>query len=364
LGAAVWWTAARFDLLGTRARKVAILSIVAVPLLSGLGLDAATRSFIEHHYGLPLLHDSSEGEYPKLIAAIRGIESKKDNRYVMVTQERLAKLRKEVPRLIPVIDRLQLPGPSTFACLYIRVCTELANGWVLFWIKDAAWEAGLTPTLPEAQKFFRAARVDIERACGEGRLKCTPNGSGLFPPFELKWTRAFVREFLGILAMAAAPNPYLLATAPERYDVDTNFGRMVQFVTMTPDFDAAANAVRETTARPRYVSPLSNWRESIGDLYKLFAAALSLLTMAAVVVRIALWRSVSPNAISILTAIFTGYTVIRLMAISYVGIYYGHELGDRFMYSTHSFLLLISFLAIADATNAARVARTRGLANG
>lgn len=363
LGMVAWWIARRAGKWDATTVRVAAISVVAVPLLLAVFANAAARQFIEHHYGLPILHDFSEGEFPKLIAAMRSIESKKDNRYVMITQERLAKLLVEVPRLTPVINRLPPPGPGSVSCLWYKVCSEWTNGFMQFWIKDAAWEAGLTPDLPKAQEFFRSAREDIERACGEGRLKCNPNGSGLLPPFNLKWTRAYVREFFTLLAMTAVPDPNFPVTGLDRREVDATFGRVFQFVTMTHDFDAQAHAKGVGVAMPRYASPLASWRSTIDDIYRILAPGIVLLTVAAFAARLALWRSIPPCALSLTAAIFVGYTLIRIAALSYVAVYLG-KFDDRLVFATHSLILLIGFFVVADAVSAARAAKRRRLGNG
>ena len=67
-----------------------------------------------------------------------------------------------------------------------------------FWIKDEAFRAGLTPSLPQAQAYFRRIRADIERACVEGRLRCVGKGAAMVPPMELRWARAYVGESLAV----------------------------------------------------------------------------------------------------------------------------------------------------------------------
>ena len=366
-----WWTTRRAG-SPSAATRAFVLSIVVAPLLLAVAANAAARQFVERSYGLPLLHDFSEGEFPKLMAAIRSIESKKDNRYVMITRERLAKLLVEVPSLVPVINRLPLPGPGTASCLLYKVCSETANGWMPFWIKDAAWEAGLTPSLPKAQEFFRAARQDIERACAEGRLKCHPKGHGLLPPFELRWTRAYMQELFALISMTTAPRPdFVLPAAPRsdsvetvpgHYAVDASFGRIFQFVTMTHDFDTEAHAMGTAAAVPRYASPLASWRSTIGDVYKLLAPAIVLLTVAAFAVRLVLWRKLLPSALTLTAAIFVGYALLRIAALSYVGVYLGGVV-DRHVYSTHSFILLIGLFVMADAVNAVRAAKLQRQGN-
>jgi hypothetical protein len=362
LGAAAWWTSRRIG-ESSRATRAFAISIVVVPFLLGAAVNAAARQYVERHYGLPILHDFSEGEFPKLIAAIRSIASKKDNRYVMVTQERLAKLMVEVPILAPVISRLPLPGPGTGSCQWYKICSEMGNGWMQFWIKDAAWEAGLTPNLPKAQAFFRAAREDIERACGEGRLKCHPNGSKFLPPFELRWTRAYLQELFTLLALTAAPNPYLQENRPQRYSVDADVGRIFQFVTVTDDFDTEVHARGIAAKAPRYESPLASWRSTIGNIYLVLAPLVVLLAAAALALRLAFWARAPLDTFSVLATIFAGYLLIRIAALSYAAVYLGH-FDSRMVFSTHSFILLIGLFVMADAMKAVRAALGRRLANG
>jgi hypothetical protein len=325
-----------------------VVAIVIVPVALSAAANFAARSFVEQHYGLPILHDFNQGEFPKLIAAIRSIESKKDNRYVMITQERLAKLVAEVPRFAPVIERLPPPGPGTYSCQILRVCTEWANGHMPFWIKDAAGLAGLTPDLASAQEYFRAVRLDIERACAEGRLKCKQDGDGLLPPFSPRWTRAFVREFVTLLGMTVAPHPHLADATPARFEVDVQFGRIFQHVTMTHHFDTALQLSDRNPPGPRFTLPLAAWRTVIASLYQPLAAALIVLTVAGFILRLALRGLLPFDAVTITVAIFLCYTAIRLLAISYVAVYLGH-FDNRLVYATHSMFLIIGPAVIADA---------------
>ena len=101
-----------------------IAAAALVPMVLGTGYELALRAFVERHYGLAILHDSGEGEFPRLLAAIRSIQTAKDNRLVMVTQEALEKLRTTVPAFLPVIERLPKPGARTFSCQLQGVCSS------------------------------------------------------------------------------------------------------------------------------------------------------------------------------------------------------------------------------------------------
>ncbi len=177
-----------------------------------------------------------------------------------------------------------------------------------------------------------------------------PNGTGLLPPFELRWTRAYLQELSTLLAMTATPHPHLLETPPVRYEVDANFGRVFQFVTMTHDFDTEAQkGVRPAVAR--YVSPLAGSRATLGAAYYVLSFAFVLLAVGALALRIGLWGKVPPDAFSLMMAIFAVYTLVRLAALAYAAVYFGH-FDNRLVYSTHSVLLLTGLLVMSEAMQA------------
>jgi hypothetical protein len=229
--AALVYQASRYRPLSRRLVAF-VVAVAIVPTVLAKTYEYSLRSFIKAHYGQPILHDMGEGEFPRLLAAIRSIDSAKDNRLVMVTQEALGKLRTAVPGLRPVIDRLPPPGPGTFSCRMQGVCTEWANGWMPFWIKDAAYRAGLTPTLPAAQDYFRRMREEIERSCESGALRCTRKGDGLVPPMELRWTRALVGEVWALTKMVLAPDPYVKRVSYLTYDMPPQTAAAFRFVTI------------------------------------------------------------------------------------------------------------------------------------
>ncbi|MGH8222557.1 MAG: hypothetical protein ACREQZ_06250, partial [Woeseiaceae bacterium] len=194
-----------------RPGRLVAFAVAAAIIPAGLGktYEHLLRGFVERHYGLPILHDMAEGEFPRLLAAIRAVDTAKDNRLVMAPQEALQRLREAIPDFRPVVDRLPPPGPTTYSCRMHGVCSEWSNGWMPFWIKEQAYQAGLTPSLPAAQAYFRRVREGIEQACAQGSLRCTPAGEGLVPPMELRWTRALVGEWFRLARTTLAPDPHL-----------------------------------------------------------------------------------------------------------------------------------------------------------
>jgi hypothetical protein len=385
--------------------RTGVLILVFLPFMLALAGNVAMRSYVERHYGVPLMYDFGEGEFPRLIAAIRSVESREDNRLVMVTQEALGKIRIAAPAFAPVIDRLPAPSQTSYSCERFKVCSEWTSGYELFWIKDAAFVAGLTPALPAAQAYFHKVRLEIEHACQEGRLKCRDKGKGLIPPFELRWTRAFLQEMAGVLRMMTMPRVIGVGPPSATFPVDVDYGRMYQMVTMTPRYDQSGNLDEVWKNRPKdlylslkywlqypdvavnkdygvkaggeplgaqvhyerygqhegrvwqksavtdqvdsFVSPIDSWKASILKLYEKFGLMLMMLGALAFLLRLSLWCKAPLSPLMWVALIFTLFTGLRVLALSYISVYMG-GLDVRLFFSTYVVVLLMAPLIIAD----------------
>jgi hypothetical protein len=326
-------------------RRVAPL--LMVPALIVLAGDFALRQAVEARYGLPILHDYGEGEYPRLLAAIRSIDSKKDNRLVMVTQEALAQLRIVTPEFAPVIDNLPPPGPGTFSCRLQDVCTEWSNGWMPFWIKDAAFSAGLAPDLVTAQKYFRGVREHIEEACRSGRLKCTSRGAGLLPPFELRWTRAFVAELRRLLGMLLIPLPDGLGGPGTDRNTYPELRRVAQTVTMDVT-DTKTQLGSKPAAAPLVADAFVGWRWAMLTPYLVIAAIVLALGLPALFY---CWTAPAVHPPSVLlwvVTVFFAYSAARLLALTYVATFFG-PFDPRIIFSTYTAALIFCSATIAEA---------------
>lgn len=395
-----------------RTVQPCVLTALAVilPLIFVLTGNKMMSSFIESHYEASVVYDFGDGEFPKLIAAMRSVESKKDNRHVMITQEALGKLRSAVPSLAPVIDRLPSPSTDSYSCQRFKVCSEWTNGWELFWIKDAAFQAGLTPSHSAAQAYFKNTRLEIGKACAKGRLKCTDKGHGLLPPMELRWTRAYLQEAVAILHMMYAPSVGLTGPPPLIYPVDIDYGRMYQMVTMSHHYDSQMQlqnqdqvwkpypkdlylglkywlrypditATKEfgpnaggdqmgaikhyqrhgqyegrlwqddkTNANPdsQYSSPYQDWKRPMLNIYQKYGTFLELAGLLTLLLRLSMWRVAPPSSFTWVALLFVLFTTMRLLALSYVSVYMG-GLDVRLFFSTYVIALLIAPLIVADA---------------
>lgn len=410
------WLAKKWNGLRTIRAIIRLAFVCSLPLVIAYGSDALARSFINKHYGCPIIYDFGEGEFSKLIAAMRSIETSKQNRYVMITQEILSKLRQTVPSLIPVIDRLPPPSLDSLSCQRFKVCSEWANGWMLFWVKDAAFQAGLTADLPKAQEYFRKARLEIEQACADGRLTCRKNGTGLLPPFQLRWIRAFFQEAIRIMKMMTQPGMMTVDKLPLTYPVDMDYGRIYQMVTMTHHYDThlqsgsvdeqwknypadlylslkywlrypdvaaskefSPNALSEQLGALKhyqnhgkhegrnwlerkasdeypflYNNPLKELRAPIIKIYQRYGLFLELAGMIAFLFCLVTWQRRTPGIFFGVASLFIIFTLFRLIVMSYVSIYMGY-LDVRLFFSTYVVTFLLTPLILMEGAHTMRI---------
>jgi hypothetical protein len=322
-----------------RRRLVLLLAAVAAPALLAKTGEHALREFVDRHYGATIMHDFGEGEFPRLVAAIRSVESAKDNRLVMVTQERLARIQKEVPAFAPVAERLPKPGPATFSCRLHGVCSEWSNGWMLFWLKDAAFDARLTPNLPAAQDYFHRVRSSIEDACAAGRLRCAPNGDGLLPPMQLRWTRAYVAEGYRLAKMFLAPELFPKVAIP--------------VIDPPKEVRHAFEAMGIPAAAPPPSAILAGIRAALVAPHHLFAGFLLLAALLALALRVWIADRVPLEPIALIGAIVALYALWRLAILAYAAVYLG-PFTSRIVFSTYAVAVLVALPFIAETAAAWR----------
>ena len=280
----------------------------------------------------------------------------------------------------------------------------------MFWIKDAAFQAGLTPTLPVGQAYFRKVRLEIERACQEDKLKCRDKGQGLLPPFELRWTRAFLQEMTGVLHMMTMPRVDVVGPPSATYPADVDYSRMYQIVTMTHHYESQLQSrhlddVWKNQPKDLYLSlkywlrypdvAVSQefgvkaggeqlgaqvhyqrhgqhegrvWQDAAGGadqvsgfvspiesrkvqilikLYEKLGWVLEIFGALAFMLRLGLWRRAPLSPLMWVALMFTLFTGVRVLAMSYISVYMG-GLDVRLFFSTYVVVLLMAPLIIAD----------------
>lgn len=332
-----------------------LLLLIGLSIFSHFAFFSAARFYVKLQYGAPIINDYSEGEFPKLMASIRSIESSVDNRLVMMPQDVTEKLKILVPQFSPVIEKLPAPGVHTFSCKLHGVCTEWSNGWMPWWVKLVSWEAGMTPTLVDGQNYFRSIREQIDALCSSEALKCHQRGAGIIPTMELRWFRAYIQELQRLLAMTLYPPVNLISEGDRPILAASGLVKKFQLVTMTAVTENALVELPQTMVeRLRFV--IRDW---IAISMIFLNTVLFTLSTIALILRWVAYPRAPLTSIVVLCTVFWLYSAIRLMALAYVAVFLG-PFEPRIIFSTYTGLQLLSIFAIWDMFQARKIHVLKG----
>lgn len=338
-GIATWL---RRDLLTKRLDQKLACVLLVIPTLLTLTAGSSLRSYNMAHYGAPLLNDYSEGEFPKLMATLRSIESQTDNRMVMLPQDVINQLRLLVPDFLPVLDRLPAPGGNTFSCRLHGVCSEWSNGWMPWWVKQASAEAGLTPSLADGQAYFKMIREQIVVLCQNGQIHCKPKGEGILQPMELRWFRAYLQELFRILKLLIYPIEDEAFASNQTANAPQLLKEIYQQVTMTR---VDANPAIEGDNTFGYLPAL---REVLRSAGVLFTSAAVIIGSLAIVWQWVMFPKAPATMTYMLCLLFWSYSLLRLSALAYVAVFLG-PFEPRIVYSTYTGLGILGFLVTCES---------------
>lgn len=326
--------------------RFGLIMLISAILSTSL-VSYGMRLYNQKYYGAPLINDFNEGEFPKLMATLRSIESSVDNRLVMLPQEVIKRLISVVPDFAPVLERLPTPGVQTFSCKLHGVCSEWSNGWMLWAVKNAAAEVGRTPTLSEGQNYFKSIRNQVEALCTSGELRCLPNGNSILPPMQLRWFRAYLQNLGMLIEMAFYPSVEVISSDDMSINAASSLVEIYQQVTMTsvthnPKLNNVPSEINHFQ---------SQFRTTISSLIFHINGLVIFLGSIALIWRLVMYPNIKFGPLYTICAAFWIYSFVRLLALAYVALFFG-PFEPRMIFSTYTGLGMLGFFVIWDLIQA------------
>lgn len=194
---------------------VTIVVVFAVPLV-------AYRTINWWMYGLFVSVDFKEANYQRALAAVHSVRSGRVAPHISATRE----TRQRIYAVSPTFASLQeyFEGPSAggwvnYTCdYYPSSCGEIAAGWFVFALRDAARVNGHYQTPAKASAFFAVVADEISAACARKALECQAQAISEMPQFTLKqlmtdlWTRY---RFAVNMILFVNPPPQINPSTPD-----------------------------------------------------------------------------------------------------------------------------------------------------
>ncbi len=225
---------------GIRNYWIRIFTALFAPCLVVLLVGHYLMSQNEKHYGVKVTHELSE---PNLTAAfnwLTRLAPDSHRPYVPITKEAMGSAYEISPHfalLKPYLSKqTNGQGWAKFGCEWMGICDELAGGWTLWAIRDAAASIGLYSSAAHASEFYGAVAREIRQACEKGTVKYSTNSTGnlLAPPVTLTDVPRILISSAKLAIMAITFGKQLddLETPPE---IHASPGLIARYQTITHD---------------------------------------------------------------------------------------------------------------------------------
>jgi hypothetical protein len=167
------------------------IACVALPGLSIFILTVWIQQQNLRHYGVAVINELAEPGFKTAFSWLTRLDGESHHPYIPVTRKAMYdanRVSSHFQMLYPYLSsQFDGGGWSKFGCQWMGVCDELAGGWAVWAIRDAADSIGAHVSADQAARFYADLAQEIETGCRTGQLSCisNPTGNMLAPP--LKW---------------------------------------------------------------------------------------------------------------------------------------------------------------------------------
>jgi hypothetical protein len=206
---------------GQRARLLQLGASMGVLALTFIALNAIYIGGNALRYGRGVGVDTEERNFKAALSALQSVKVGDRIAYVPVPRAVQEKVALVSPTFQPIAAALAPGGAayywSAFGCqVYASTCGEIAGGWFMWALRDAAARAGHYESPREAAHFFRRIANEVREACASGALVCEPSLSSFMPVMtERQWRglgAAIVETASRVAFYEPPPSEYMAPT--------------------------------------------------------------------------------------------------------------------------------------------------------
>ena len=213
-----------------RARDLALTVAVFLAVFAATQMGFRVINWI--NYGKFVGVDFKETNFERALGALSSVRSGGVKPFIPVTRA----AREQIYAVSPAFASLQayLDGPAAagwvrYTCdLLPDSCGEIAGGWFVWALRDAASRAGHYASPKSASIFFGQLANEISVACASKVLECSPQFISEMPPVSWRQIAELLPSSMikayDLLAMADPPwQPSPSSGTPEQLDASLRF---------------------------------------------------------------------------------------------------------------------------------------------
>jgi hypothetical protein len=176
----------------------ALASLLIAFAVGQFAYDGMNRAFYGRFQGV----DVKEANFKRALTALQSVTDGDQIPYVPVSRSTRQLIYAVSPTFASIRGSLDPPSGkiSDPGCQYYpQTCGDIAGGWFMFFLRDAAAGVGAYQSPETAHEFFHRLADEVESACAAGRLHCQANPI----PFMPRVDRAQILDFPEKLLAAA-----------------------------------------------------------------------------------------------------------------------------------------------------------------
>lgn len=181
--------------------KPTLVTLVVV-CASAVTVKTAVGTLNYVHYGRFVTDEMVDGSFQRVLVAMQRVGAVYNKPYVPVPKEAREAIAQQSPTFAmikPTIDKI---GVDAFCKITPESCGDIAGGYYLWAIRDAAATQGAHVSAAAAQAYYEKMAIEIEQACASGRLQCVSWLPPLIPPIPAQqWSKVpdVVERGVGII---------------------------------------------------------------------------------------------------------------------------------------------------------------------
>ena len=331
-----------------RSRALLLAGLYLLPLVMLWGANLTLERLNQKYYGIPA---SIELETPEFKAAYGGllrIKSDKWRQYFPVVRD----VREKAYAVSPAFRELQpfLDGPLGQEWQRMSGSDDLPAAFFIWVFRDSVAAAGYHQDGPRTLAFYQKMGDEIDQACEEGKLACSPRLTSLVPTWHREFNALLLPTYFSVIRKiisfsdATADTDGFKSTAPweilQRFEIVTRervLSPKPQSMRLNePDYDSHLNKEK------------SRILTALGTAYRVMIPPLFLLAFATFLViggrsimrrELRLFTVAGAAALSGILAIAFILTLVAITSYSEIG---------RAMHAAYPMVLLFIVTVILD----------------
>ncbi len=201
--------------------------VCLLPALGFLAVVLPVAAINDAVYGVFRTDDFQTGPFPAAYGAMLRVKPAHWRQYVSLPRDvraRLYAVSAAARELRPSLEGAAGREWIRIGCLNspLPACDDLQGGWAMFALRQAVTDAGHYASARDADRFYRRLAAEIDAACADRRLACTPPRSGMLPPLRWAYVPLALRSFWRVYVQTASldrAKPGTLLTSPSIFDL-------------------------------------------------------------------------------------------------------------------------------------------------